>query len=173
MNMLVLTERDDHGLVTITLNRPERLNAFNLAMWDQLGEVMARLNADDSVRCLVLRGAGGKAFGAGADIAEFQSARSSAEEARSYAARMEPALSGIEVSPHPSVALIQGACIGGGLELAVLCDLRIAGASARFGIPINRIGQGLHEGSDQVAFGSNQVSSSSQQLAEGFPLGRH
>lgn len=142
MTDLILTEREG-AVASVVLNRPERLNAFNLAMWDRLGEVVAELNGDDGPRCIVLRGAGGEAFGAGADIAEFQEARADAAQAKAYAARMEPALMSVERSPHPTLALIQGPCIGGGLELALLCDLRIAGESARFGIPINRIGHCL------------------------------
>jgi enoyl-CoA hydratase/carnithine racemase len=142
MSDLVLLERDG-AIATVLLNRPERLNAFTLAMWERLGAVMAELNADDDLRCVVLRGAGGEAFGAGADISEFQSVRGNAAQAREYARRIEPALAGIEHCPHPTIAMIQGPCVGGGLEIAILCDLRICGASARFGIPINRIGHTL------------------------------
>jgi enoyl-CoA hydratase/carnithine racemase len=122
-------------IATVTLNRPDRLNAFNMAMWHRLTEVMAEVNADDGLRCVVLRGAGGKAFGAGADIAEFPEVRASAEGAAAYAHVLD--------CRHPTLAFIEGACVGGGLELAVLCDLRLCNASARFGIPINRIGHCL------------------------------
>lgn len=131
------------AIATVVLNRPERRNAFDLAMWIRLGEVMQDLNADDTLRCIVLRGAGGKAFAAGADIAEFEKLRFSAEQAEAYGEKMHPAFEAIEHSPHPTVALIEGACVGGGLELALKCDLRITNRSGKFGIPINRLGHVL------------------------------
>ena len=131
------------AIATVVLNRPERRNAFDLAMWIRLGEVMQDLNADDMLRCIVLRGAGGKAFAAGADIAEFEKLRFSAEQAEAYGEKMHPAFEAIEHSPHPTVALIEGACVGGGLELALKCDLRITNRSGKFGIPINRLGHVL------------------------------
>jgi enoyl-CoA hydratase/carnithine racemase len=130
-------------IATVWLDRPERLNAFNLATWVRLGEVMAELNTDDSLRCVVLRGAGGKAFAAGADIAEFEAERFSAAQAETYAEKTHSAFEGVIKSPHPTLALIEGACIGGGLELALCCDLRLCNESARFGIPINRLGHVL------------------------------
>lgn len=140
----VLVERDDErAIATVLLNRPERLNACNLAMWERLGQVMTALNAEDGLRCIVVRGAGGKAFGAGADISEFQEHRADAAQARAYNRRITPALHGLRDSPHPLVAMIQGPCVGGGLEIAMFCDIRIAGESARLGIPINRIGHAL------------------------------
>lgn len=150
MDELVLVERTE-TVATVVLNRPERLNAMNLAMWQALGDRLAELNADATLRCLVLRGAssaegrpgGRKAFGAGADIAEFGERRASAAQAEAYAAVMERASEALAASPHPTVALVEGPCVGGGLELALQCDLRIAGEGARFGIPIQRIGHGL------------------------------
>lgn len=138
----ILTERDG-AIATVALNRPERRNACNLAMWERLGEVLADLNADEALRCIVVRGAGGEAFGAGADISEFQELRADAAQAREYHRRIAPALHGLRDSPHPLVALVQGPCVGGGLEIAMFCDIRIAGEGARFGIPINRIGHAL------------------------------
>ncbi|MBK1669680.1 enoyl-CoA hydratase [Rhodovibrio sodomensis] len=131
------------AVATVTLNRPERRNACNLAMWRALHRVMDEIAADDGLRCVVVRGAGGQAFGAGADMSEFEAERFSAEQARSYNAVMAPAIYALRDCPHPTVALVQGACMGGGLEMAIFCDLRIAGAGATFGMPINRIGHGL------------------------------
>ncbi len=146
MTELVQVTREG-GVATVWLNRPERMNAMSLAMWDALAATMAEVNADPDLRCLLLRGRpradGRVAFGAGADIAEFPALRADAAQAEAYAARMEPAARAIEDSPHPSIALIQGACVGGGLELALHCDIRIAGADARLGLPIQRIGHGL------------------------------
>lgn len=133
----------DGDIATVILNRPDRLNAFNLAMWERLGAIMTDVGVDPNVRCVVLRGADRRAFGAGADIAEFQTLRANAVQAIAYAERMDPALTGVRDCPHPTVAMIQGPCVGGGLEVAILCDLRICGESARFGIPINRIGHAL------------------------------
>lgn len=142
MSEPVILQRDK-AVATVMLNRPERRNACDLAMWRRLGTVMEEVREDDSLRCVVVRGAGGEAFGAGADMAEFESARFSAEQARAYNDVMAPALYGLRDCPHPVLAMVQGACMGGGLELAMFCDLRIAGESARFAIPINRIGHGL------------------------------
>lgn len=135
----VLVERDGH-IATVILNRPEKLNALNKATWRRLGEVVTELSAEPSLRCLVLRGAGGKAFASGADITEFEAERADPAAARAYAEATEAAMGAIGACPHPTVALIEGACIGGGLEIAMRCDLRIAGVSSRFGIPANRLG---------------------------------
>jgi enoyl-CoA hydratase len=135
----VLIERDG-GIVTVILNRPDRLNALTWAMWQGVGDGVRALDGDDDVRCIVLRGAGDKAFAPGADIAEFAELRSNAEQARRYGALMHETMRSIAESRHPTVALIQGICVGGGLELAMLCDLRICGAGSRFGVPINRLG---------------------------------
>lgn len=138
----ILLEREG-AIARLTLNRPERLNAFDLAMWRRLGERMAEVTADHSLRCLLVGGGRSKAFGAGADMAEFAAVRSSAAQAEAYAEQMEPALQGLERCPIPTVAAIRGASVGGSLELALLCDLRICGEGAKLGIPINRIGHCL------------------------------
>jgi enoyl-CoA hydratase/carnithine racemase len=136
---LVLTERED-GIVTVVLNRPEKLNALNKAMWLGLNDAFGVLEADEFVRCIVLRGAGDKAFAPGADIGEFETERGDARQARDYGRLMHEVMRRIDQCRHPTVALIQGLCVGGGLELAMLCDVRICGEASRFGVPINRIG---------------------------------
>ncbi len=136
---LVLTQRDG-AIATVVLNRPERLNALTWAMWEGVGEAMARLEADDELRCIVLRGAGEKAFAPGADISEFATHRANAQQARDYGRLMHETMRRIADCRHPTVALIQGVCVGGGLELAMLCDIRICGEGSRFGVPINRLG---------------------------------
>ncbi len=136
---LVLVERDG-GIVTVTLNRPERLNALTWAMWEGVGAAMAKLDAEEDVRCIVLRGAGGKAFAPGADIAEFAERRANFAQARTYGRLMHETMRRIAECRHPTVALIEGICVGGGLELAMLCDIRICGEGSRFGVPINRLG---------------------------------
>lgn len=124
----------------VTLNKPEKMNALNLEMWDGLAKAFQALSADDSLRCIVLRGAGGKAFAAGADVAEFAAVRSNVEQARAFANITHTAMQAIATCPHPVIAMIHGACVGGGLEIASVCDMRICGASSRFGIPVKRLG---------------------------------
>lgn len=139
MSELILVERDGH-VATVILNRPDKLNALTKAMWRQLGETFETLSEDDGVRCIVLRGAGEKAFSPGNDIGEFETERSNVEQARAYGAVMDRTLHAISTCRHPVVALIRGICVGGGLEIASLCDLRICGESSRFGVPIKRLG---------------------------------
>lgn len=139
MTDLVLTRRDG-PIATVVLNRPDRLNAMSKPMWRRLGEVMRELSADADLRCVVLRGAGGKAFSPGNDIGEFESVRSTPAQAKAYGDDLYHALDAVKESLHPTVALIEGVCVGGGLELAALCDLRICGESSRFGVPIKRLG---------------------------------
>jgi len=135
----ILVSRDG-VIATVALNNPERLNALNRAMWAQLGEVMRGLSADDAVRCVVVRGAGEKAFAAGADIAEFADERANARQAKIYGNLIHETMQAVARCRHPTVAMIRGACIGGGLEIAAMCDLRVAGQSSRFGIPVNKLG---------------------------------
>lgn len=130
----------DAAVATVVLNRPEKLNALTKPMWQRLGQAMRELSGDDSVRCVVLRGAGGKAFAPGNDIAEFETERSNFAQGKAYGAILHDALGAIADCRHPTVALIEGICVGGGLEIAALCDLRICGESSRFGVPINKLG---------------------------------
>lgn len=127
-------------VATVVLNRPDKLNALTKPMWQRLGDVFLALDADDSLRCIVLRGAGEKAFAPGNDIGEFENERSNVEQARAYGAVMTRTIDAIGHCRHPVVAQIHGICVGGGLEIAGLADIRICGASSRFGVPINRLG---------------------------------
>jgi|SRR5882672_2433204 len=127
-------------IATVTLSNPERLNALDLAMWKRLGEVVRGIDRDTALRCVVLRGAGDKAFAAGADISEFEKTRSNSKAAKKYGEQIEATLDALARCRHPVLAAIRGACVGGGLEMATHCDLRICGISSRFGIPINRLG---------------------------------
>ncbi|NNF97713.1 MAG: enoyl-CoA hydratase/isomerase family protein [Halobacteria archaeon] len=135
----ILVHRED-DIATVVLNRPKKLNALTKPMWQRLGETMRELSADESLRCIVMRGAGDKSFAPGNDISEFETERSNVEQARAYGAIHHEALSALYECRHPVVALIKGICVGGGLEIAALCDMRICGVSSRFGIPINRLG---------------------------------
>jgi enoyl-CoA hydratase len=137
MEILLAREGD---LAIVTLNNPDKLNALNLAMWKRLGEVMRELDADKALRAVVVRGAGEQAFAAGADISEFEKTRSNARVAKKYGEQLEATMDAIARCRHPIVAMIHGACVGGGMEIVSQCDIRICGTSSRFGIPINKLG---------------------------------
>jgi enoyl-CoA hydratase/carnithine racemase len=144
MNANILCERDG-VIATVTLFNPDKLNALNAAMWSRLREVMVELAADTSLRCIILRGEG-TAFAAGGDLEEFRTARASVDLALAYHEAVGEALAAIESCPHPTVAAILGPCVGGGLEIACACDLRIAGDGARFGAPIMKLGFSMYPG---------------------------
>jgi len=135
----VLLSRDG-PVATVTFNKPDKLNALDKMMWTRLGAIMRELSEDDALRCVVLRGAGGKAFAAGADIAEFATERANASQAKLYGAVIHHTMQAVAHCRHPTVALIEGACIGGGLEIAAMCDMRVCGKASRFGVPINKLG---------------------------------
>ena len=135
----VLLARDG-AIATVTLNKPERLNALDLAMWRAIAAIFARLDADEQLRCVILRGAGDKAFAAGADIAEFATERANVEQAREYGRVAQSAMDAVARCRHPVVAMIRGVCVGGGLEMAAVCDLRICAESSRFGVPVKNLG---------------------------------
>ena len=136
---VVLVQREG-TIATVVLNRPEKLNALTKPMWRRLGDVFIELDGDDTLRCIVLRGAGEKAFAPGNDISEFATERSNVEQARAYGKVMTRTIEAIGNCRHPVVAQIHGICVGGGLEIAGLADIRICGESSRFGVPINRLG---------------------------------
>jgi enoyl-CoA hydratase/carnithine racemase len=137
----------DGVIATVAINNPAKLNALTVEMWRDLARALRELSADDDLRCVVLRGAGDDAFAAGADIAEFATVRNTVEQGKTYHLEtVANALNAVAECRHPTVALIKGACAGGGLELSCCCDLRIAGESARLGVPINRLGFALAYG---------------------------
>ena len=147
MSGSVLVERDG-AIATVTLSSPGRMNALDKAMWSQLGAAMRALDADEGLRCVMLRGAGERAFAAGADIAEFHTERANSRQARQYSDEGIGWMRAVAECRHPTVALIQGACVGGGLLVASQCDLRICNASARFGVPVKNLG--LTESYDEL-----------------------
>jgi enoyl-CoA hydratase/carnithine racemase len=131
----------DGVIATVSLHNPGKLNALTVAMWKELARAMNELSAAGDLRCVVLRGAGRKAFAAGADIAEFARARDTVQQGKHYHRELVyGALKAVGECRHPTVAMIHGPCVGGGLEIACQCDLRISGTSGRFGVPINRLG---------------------------------
>jgi enoyl-CoA hydratase/carnithine racemase len=136
----------DGEIATLTLNNPDKLNAIDLGMWVDLARQVGELAGERGIRCVVLRGAGEQAFAAGGDLEEFVTARATLAQALHYHGEVARALNAIADCPHPTVAMIRGACVGGGLEIAGVCDLRIAGESARFGAPINKLGFSMYPG---------------------------
>lgn len=134
------------AIATLRLSNPGKLNAIDFAMWQELAETARDLSSDDQVRCIVVRGDGHEAFAAGGDIGELLNERDTVDRAMAYHAQVGAALQALFDCRQPTIALIQGACIGGGLEIAAQCDLRICGESSRFGAPINKLGFSMYPG---------------------------
>jgi enoyl-CoA hydratase len=124
----------------MTFNHPERLNAVSMEMWEAMGEIMTGFGADDSIRVIVLRGAGDKAFVSGGDISQFAKTRASAAVARAHTARIAVGRNAVANCAKPTIACIRGFCLGGGLAIAVQADLRLAATGSQFGIPAARLG---------------------------------
>jgi enoyl-CoA hydratase len=142
MSDLITSSRD--GVIAIvTINNPSKRNALTKAAWGQLTETMQALSAQEDLRCIVLRGAGVEAFAAGADISEFPHERADSHQAKRYHERVTAGIYAVRDCRHPTIAMIHGACTGGGMEIACACDLRISGESGRFGVPIKRLGHAL------------------------------
>ncbi len=129
------------GVATLTFNRPEKHNAINYDMWCGIGTAMRAFEADDAVRVIVVSGAGGRAFSAGADISEFENQRNK-ETLDAYNRETAEGYTALRDSGKPTIARIDGYCIGGGLGIALGCDLRIASDRSLFGIPAARLGLG-------------------------------
>ncbi|MCA1908602.1 MAG: enoyl-CoA hydratase/isomerase family protein [Magnetospirillum sp.] len=138
MSEEILVSREG-AIATVTINRPDRMNALNLPVWRGLTAAFLELSADPDVRAIVLRGSGTKAFAPGADIEEFDTLRANARQAKDYDVIMRGALDAVKNCPQPVIAMIYGPCVGGGLELACCCDMRLAARSGKFGVPINKI----------------------------------
>ena len=138
MDELLVTRAD--GVATVTFNRPEKHNAINLAMWEEFGRLMPSLAADDAVDAILFRGAQGGPFSAGADISEFQTLRSTPEQAERYGEAVTGGERAILTCPKPTVAMVEGFAIGGGSQVALACDLRLCSSGARFGITPAKLG---------------------------------
>ena len=134
------------AIATVTLTNPGKLNAVDLAMWQSLATTVNTLSADDDIRCIIICGEGDLAFAAGGDLEEFRMQRDTLDHAMAYHTQVAGALRAVADCRHPTLAMIRGACIGGGLEIAGQCDLRICGESARFGAPINKLGFSMYPG---------------------------
>jgi enoyl-CoA hydratase/carnithine racemase len=126
----------------MTFNNPARFNAVSMEMWEGVVEILADFARDEAIRVVVVTGAGGKAFVSGADISEFEDARSSVDAVEKYAKAVDDAYNGLQQFAKPTIAMINGYCIGGGAGLAVCCDLRICSDNARFAIPAAKLGLG-------------------------------
>jgi enoyl-CoA hydratase len=131
---------DHDGIAEVVLSRPEVHNAVNLAMWTRLSDVFRGLARRSDIRVVIVRGAGRRAFSAGADIGEFRTLRIGIEAADRYNRQVADALEAISATPQAVVAMISGLAVGGGCEIATVCDVRIAGSDARLGIPVARLG---------------------------------
>ena len=141
----LIVERDG-PIGVMAFDNPTRRNAISGVMWRAIPQAMAEFDADPEIRCVILRGEGTAAFAAGADISEFEKRRASEDSIKEYEGTVEAAQHALEGSRKPVIALIHGFCIGGGVEMALACDLRYAGASSQFAIPAARlgIGYGVH-----------------------------
>ncbi len=137
----MLAEKDG-GIGRIIFNNPARHNAVSLEMWQAIATIMQDFDNDDAVRVIVVSGAGGKAFVSGADISEFKEKRNSEEAAAEYARISEAGRKALAETLKPTIAMIRGYCIGGGLATALACDLRIAAEGSKFGIPAAKLGLG-------------------------------
>jgi enoyl-CoA hydratase/carnithine racemase len=131
----------------LIFNNPERRNAVSVDMWEAIPAVLSQYESDPEVRVIVLAGAGDKAFVSGADISQFEKERSSADAVQRYEELAEGAAAKLQACDKPLIAMIRGYCLGGGMNIAVLCDLRIAADDARFGIPAAKMGLGYRASS--------------------------
>src|SRR6201999_3049337 len=142
MNAPVSTSEDllysvEDGVARLTFNRPQARNALTFAMYEQMASICEDINADRSIKALIMTGAGDKAFASGTDISQFRAFKTP-EDALEYEQRIDRVLTTLEKCRVPVIAAIAGACTGGGAGIAACCDIRIGTASARIGFPIAR-----------------------------------
>ena len=137
-----MLSRKEGSIGYVIFNNPERHNAVSLDMWTRTSEILEGFRNDGDVRVVVITGAGGKSFVSGADVSRFESERSSQDATKLYSEKVGAANEAIYEFPKPTIAMIKGYCIGGGLGLAVCCDLRICSDNSKFGIPAAKLGLG-------------------------------
>jgi enoyl-CoA hydratase len=137
-----MLSRKEGGVGYLTFNNPERHNAVSLEMWEAASGILADFAADKAIRVVVLTGAGGKAFVSGADISKFESERSNKENIDRYNVAVDKANTAVYEFPKPTIAMIRGYCIGGGVGLALCCDMRICSDNSKFGVPAAKLGLG-------------------------------
>ena len=137
-----MLSRVEEGVGYITFNNPEKHNAVSIEMWDALEKILDKFRSSKDIRVIVLNGAGGKSFVSGADISKFDKERSSKEAVLSYNKRTQKVYELLETFPKPTIAMIDGYCIGGGLNLAVCCDIRICSEKSKFAMPAAKLSLG-------------------------------
>ena len=137
-----MLSRVEEGVGYITFNNPEKHNAVSIEMWDALEKILDEFRSSKNIRVIVLNGAGGKSFVSGADISKFDKERSSKEAVLSYNKRTQKVYELLETFPKPTIAMIDGYCIGGGLNLAVCCDIRICSEKSKFAMPAAKLSLG-------------------------------
>lgn len=137
-----MLSRVEEGVGYITFNNPEKHNAVSIEMWDALEKILAEFSSSKEIRVIVLNGAGGKSFVSGADISKFDKERSSKDAVLSYNKRTQKVYELLETFPKPTIAMIDGYCIGGGLNLAVCCDIRICSEKSKFAMPAAKLSLG-------------------------------
>ena len=142
MNTDKMLSRVEEGVGYITFNNPEKHNAVSIEMWDALEKILDEFRLSKDIRVIVLNGAGGKSFVSGADISKFDKERSSKEAVLSYNKRTQKVYELLETFPKPTIAMIDGYCIGGGLNLAVCCDIRICSEKSKFAMPAAKLSLG-------------------------------
>src|SRR6267154_2640365 len=135
----ILQSRVD-GIGIVTFNNPEKRNAMSLDMWEGLGQALVELRDDPEVRVVILTGAGDKAFVSGADISQFEKTRHNAEASEEYSKKSEAQRALLADYPKPIIACIRGFCLGGGMQVAMAADIRIASENSQFGIPAAKLG---------------------------------
>lgn len=136
---LIMVDRSD-SLARVRFNRPSKHNAFTIQMYQDFAKAMKQLGEDETVRCVILSGEGGKAFCVGSDVGEFSGDRMGSEAAQRYVEQTADVTTNLVNCPHPTIARINGYCVGGGLEIAAMCDIRICSDDAKFSIPSNKLG---------------------------------
>ena len=134
--------RRDGAIGHMIFNQPEKRNAVSLSMWERAQEILDEFQADPDIRVVVLSGAGGKSFVSGADISEFESKRGTAEAQQHYNTQTGKVYERIEAFPKPTIAMIDGFCIGGGLNLACVCDIRIGSDDLQIAMPAAKLALG-------------------------------
>ena len=137
-----MLSRTQDSVGYIIFNNPEKHNAVSIEMWDALEKFLNQFREDDNIRVIVLEGAGGKSFVSGADISKFDKERSSKDAILSYNKRTQKVYENLETFPKPTIAMINGYCIGGGLNVAVCCDIRICSEKSKFAMPAAKLSLG-------------------------------
>src|SRR4029079_1127070 len=135
-----ILQRVEGGVGIITFNNADKRNAMSLEMWEGLGSALTELRDDPDVRVVILTGAGDKAFVSGADISQFEKTRHNAQASEEYSRRSEAQRALLANYPKPTIACIRGFCLGGGLQVAMLADIRFASDNSQFGIPAAKLG---------------------------------